>query len=43
MNKKLLVAGSFFGLLAVILGAFAAHALKENERGQSNGPDRILC
>ena len=28
MNKKLLVAGAIFGLLAVILGAFGAHGLK---------------
>ncbi|MBT8253510.1 MAG: DUF423 domain-containing protein [Flavobacteriaceae bacterium] len=27
MNKKLLVAGSLFGLLGVILGAFATHTL----------------
>lgn len=29
MNKKLWIAGSFFGLTAVILGAFAAHGLKD--------------
>ncbi|MEJ6792804.1 MAG: DUF423 domain-containing protein [Lacinutrix sp.] len=28
MNKKILVLGSFFGLLAVIIGTFAAHGLK---------------
>ena len=28
MNKKILILGSFFGLLAVIIGAFAAHGLK---------------
>lgn len=28
-NRKFLVAGAVFGLLAVILGAFAAHGLKE--------------
>lgn len=29
MNKKLLVAGLIFGVLSVILGAFAAHALEK--------------
>ncbi len=29
MNRKFLIAGAFFGLLAVILGAFAAHGLKD--------------
>ncbi|TBW30078.1 DUF423 domain-containing protein [Gramella sp. KN1008] len=29
MNRKFLIAGAIFGLLAVILGAFAAHGLKE--------------
>ena len=29
MSKKLIVAGTLFGFLAVILGAFGAHALKE--------------
>jgi len=29
MNKKLCIAGSIFGLTAVILGAFAAHGLKD--------------
>ncbi len=29
MNKKLWIAGSFLGLLAVILGAFAAHNLEK--------------
>ena len=28
MNKKILILGSVFGLLAVIIGAFAAHGLK---------------
>lgn len=28
MNKKVLIMGSLFGLIAVILGAFAAHGLK---------------
>ncbi|NJW53012.1 DUF423 domain-containing protein [Salinimicrobium oceani] len=28
MNRKLLIAGSLFGILAIILGAFAAHGLK---------------
>jgi len=28
MNRKFLIAGALFGLLAVILGAFAAHGLK---------------
>lgn len=28
MNRKFLIAGAIFGLLAVILGAFAAHGLK---------------
>ncbi len=30
MNKKILVAGSILGLLAVVLGALAAHGLKES-------------
>jgi len=30
MNKKILVVGSVLGLLAVILGAFAAHGLKDS-------------
>ena len=30
MDKRFLVAGSSFGLLAVILGAFGAHALQEH-------------
>ena len=30
MNKKIRVAGSVLGLLAVILGAFAAHGLKDS-------------
>ncbi len=30
MDKRFLVAGSAFGLLAVILGAFGAHALQEH-------------
>ena len=29
MNRQALIAGSLFGALAVILGAFGAHALKE--------------
>lgn len=28
MNRRFLIAGAIFGLLAVILGAFAAHGLK---------------
>ena len=28
MNRKLLTAGAIFGLIAIILGAFAAHGLK---------------
>ncbi|WP_299116298.1 DUF423 domain-containing protein [uncultured Winogradskyella sp.] len=28
MNKKLLITGSVFGILAIILGAFAAHGLE---------------
>ena len=28
MNKKLLVAGTILGILAIVLGAFAAHGLK---------------
>lgn len=28
MSRKLLIAGSIFGMIAVILGAFAAHGLK---------------
>lgn len=35
MNRKFLVAGAFFGLLAVILGAFAAHGLKDLISGTS--------
>ena len=30
MNKKILVAASVLGLLAVVLGAFAAHGLKDS-------------
>lgn len=30
MKKKLLITGSILGLLAVILGAFGAHGLKES-------------
>ena len=30
MNKNVLIAGSIFGLLAVILGAFAAHGLENS-------------
>jgi len=29
MNKKILIAASFLGFTAIILGAFAAHGLKE--------------
>ncbi|GAA3634100.1 DUF423 domain-containing protein [Flavivirga jejuensis] len=29
MNKKILITASIFGILAVILGAFGAHALKK--------------
>ncbi|MCG9971614.1 DUF423 domain-containing protein [Christiangramia crocea] len=29
MNRRFLIAGALFGLLAVILGAFAAHGLKD--------------
>lgn len=29
MNRKLLFAGGFFGLLSIILGAFAAHSLEK--------------
>lgn len=28
MNRSLLIAGAFFGVVAIILGAFAAHGLK---------------
>lgn len=28
MNKKLFITGTLFGLIAIILGAFAAHGLK---------------
>lgn len=28
MSRKLLISGAFFGMVAVILGAFAAHGLK---------------
>ncbi len=30
MNKKLLVTGSIFGLMGVLIGAFGAHGLKES-------------
>ena len=30
MNKTILLTGIFFGLLAIVLGAFGAHALKES-------------
>ncbi len=30
MNRRFLIAGAIFGLFAVILGAFAAHGLKES-------------
>ncbi|MFT7031935.1 MAG: uncharacterized membrane protein YgdD (TMEM256/DUF423 family) [Cyclobacteriaceae bacterium] len=29
MNKKILLSGSIFGLLTVVIGAFGAHALEE--------------
>lgn len=29
MNKKILISGSIFGMFAIILGAFGAHALKK--------------
>lgn len=29
MNKKLLITGAVFGIIGIILGAFAAHGLKE--------------
>ena len=29
MNKKILISGSIFGIFAIILGAFGAHALKK--------------
>ncbi|MBQ0787685.1 MAG: DUF423 domain-containing protein [Oceanihabitans sp.] len=29
MNKKLLITGAVFGVIGIILGAFAAHGLKE--------------
>ena len=29
MNKKLLIAGSILGLIAIVLGAFAAHGLEK--------------
>lgn len=28
MNRKIFIAGAFFGLIAIILGAFATHGLK---------------
>ncbi len=28
MNRNLLIAGSFFGMIGIIIGAFAAHGLK---------------
>ena len=30
MNRRFLITGAIFGLIAVILGAFAAHGLKES-------------
>lgn len=30
MNKTILLTGIFFGLMAIVLGAFGAHALKES-------------
>ena len=35
MNRKFLITGAIFGLVAVILGAFAAHGLKESISGES--------
>lgn len=35
MNRRFLIAGAVFGILAVILGAFAAHGLKESISGVS--------
>ncbi|MDR5589285.1 DUF423 domain-containing protein [Christiangramia sp. SM2212] len=35
MNRKFLITGAVFGLLAVILGAFAAHGLKESISSES--------
>lgn len=29
MNKKILITGAIFGVLAIVLGAFGAHGLKE--------------
>ncbi|NUY80596.1 DUF423 domain-containing protein [Flavobacterium sp. MAH-1] len=29
MDRKLLIAGTFFGMTAIVLGAFGAHALKQ--------------
>jgi len=37
MNRRFLVAGAFLGLVAVILGAFAAHGLKGAISGESLG------
>lgn len=35
MNKRLLITGTIFGLLAIIIGAFAAHGLKPHLAGAS--------
>ena len=35
MNRRFLIAGAVFGLFAVILGAFAAHGLKESISAES--------
>ena len=35
MNRKFLITGAIFGLLAVILGAFAAHGLKDSISAES--------
>ncbi|GGG39016.1 DUF423 domain-containing protein [Bizionia arctica] len=37
MNKKILIAASILGVLSVILGAFAAHGLKESISEQALG------
>ncbi len=35
MNKTILVTGSFFGLTAIVLGAFAAHGLEKLIDGEA--------
>ncbi|MET3113661.1 uncharacterized membrane protein YgdD (TMEM256/DUF423 family) [Pedobacter sp. CG_S7] len=35
MNKRIILTASFFGVLAVILGAFGAHGLKSVVNGES--------